>query len=252
MSEFTDKSKQSMQADSMAKENAVPKPVHESISKDENEAVQIESSPDVVEPENTSGSHTENPSLDCTTDKSLCQIKSDISSLSSTVQNIEDSSAKAAKEMYELHKLYHNEFANRLKSMQDELEEYRERDKGRVFDGILGDVAKLYTGYESVLDEIEDTRIKKRMGYMFMDIAQILEASGAAKWKSKPGDKRNAKYCQVVERVPTDNPELHDTIAKSRSTGFYVENRPLVKEFVDLYLFNEKSADKSAESQGGA
>jgi hypothetical protein len=41
---------------------------------------------------------------------------------------------------------------------------------------------------------------------------------------------------------------LHDTIVKSRSTGFYTDNRPLIKELVDIYLFDEKGTEKSAEN----
>lgn len=179
---------------------------------------------------------------------SLEAIQIGIEHLEQEIKTIAESSSKTAGEIREMHKLYHNEFANRLKSMQDELEHYREMDRGRAFDGILGEVAKLYTDNESVLNEIKDEKIKKRIQYMFLDITQILEANGVVRQKSNPGDKRNTKHCQVLERIPTDNPDLHDTIAHSRSTGFYIDNRPLIKELVDIYLFTEKSADKSAEN----
>jgi hypothetical protein len=157
------------------------------------------------------------------------------------VKSIKDSSDKIAGEVREMHKLYHNEFAGRLKSMQDELERYREIEKGRAFDGILNEVAKLYSDYESVLDDITDIKAKKKVNYLLMDILQILEANGVYKQKSGIGDKRNTRYCQVIERIETDDPQLHDTIALSRSTGFYIENRALIKELVDIYLYSENS-----------
>jgi len=178
----------------------------------------------------------------------LKAIQIGVQHLEQELISIAESSSKTACEIRDMHKLYHNEFANRLKSMQDELERYREMDRGRAFDGILGEVAKLYTDNESVLDDIEDVKIKKRIRYMFLDIVQILEANGVARQKSNPGDKRNTKHCQVVERVPTDNPELHDTIVRSRSTGFFIDNRPLIKELVDIRLLTENNADKPAEN----
>jgi predicted house-cleaning noncanonical NTP pyrophosphatase (MazG superfamily) len=177
----------------------------------------------------------------------LKAIQIAIDHLEQGVKSIAESSGKTVGEIREIHKLYHNEYANRLKSMQEELEQYHEMDRGRAFDGILGDIAKLYNTYESVLEDIEDVKLKKRIRYMFLDIVQILETNGVSKQKSNPGDKRSTRYCQVVERVSTDNPELHDTIVQSRGTGFYIDNRPLIKELVDIYLFVEKGADKSVE-----
>ncbi|MDR1802850.1 MAG: nucleotide exchange factor GrpE [Treponema sp.] len=178
----------------------------------------------------------------------LKSIQTGIKHLEQELGTIAESSKKTAGELREMHKLYHNEFANRVKSMQDELDRYREMEKGRAFDGILGEVAKLYADYEPVLDRIEDAKIKEGISYMFQDITQILEAYGVGKQKSNLGDKRNTKYCQIEKRIPTGNPDLHDTIAESHSTGFYIGNRPLVKEYVDIYLYTEKSADKSAEN----
>jgi len=174
-------------------------------------------------------------------------IQSGMEQLERDVKTISESSVKTAGEIREMHKLYHNEFASRLKSMQEELDRYHEMDKGRAFDGILGEVAKLYCDNESVIDQITDDKIKKRIRYMFMDIVQILEANAVFRQKSNLGDKRNPRHCQVVERIPTNNPQLHDTVALSRGTGFYIENRSLVKELVDIYLLTEKTADQADE-----
>jgi len=177
----------------------------------------------------------------------LNQIKSSLDHLTSCVEGIADSSVKTAGEVREIHKLYHGEFAGRLKSMQEELERYHEIDRGRIFDGILTELAKLYSDNSQTVNDITDEKIKKRLRYMFLDMLQILESKGVSKQESKPGDKRNTRHCQVVERIQTDKPELHDTVVLSRSTGFYVENRSLVKEMVDIYLYSEK-ADTSKQT----
>jgi molecular chaperone GrpE (heat shock protein) len=155
----------------------------------------------------------------------------------SKLDTIVSTSTKTTVEVHEMHKLYHNEFAGRLKSMQEELERYREVERGRVYDGILGELAKFYSDNIGVTDEIEDGKASKRLRYMFLDMLQLLESNNVCTQKSRPGEKRNARHCQVVERVTTDDPELHDTVAKSHSTGFYIENRTLVKELVDVFIY---------------
>lgn len=177
----------------------------------------------------------------------LQAVQTGIERLAGELKTIAESSGKTAGEIREMHKLYHNEFANRLKSMQEELDRYHEMEKGRVLDGILGELARLYSAYESLPEEITDEKVKKRTHYMFEDILQILEANGVSRLKSSQGDKRNTRHCQVVERIPVEDPDLHDTVKLSHSTGFYVENRSLVKELVDIYLFADKNAGNPAE-----
>jgi molecular chaperone GrpE (heat shock protein) len=153
-----------------------------------------------------------------------------------------DTSAKVLAEVREMHKLYHNEFAGRLQSMQAELEQYREAEKGRAFDVVLGEIAKLYCIYEPLLALLEDganDAVRKQTRYLFLDIEEILEAHRVCKQKSSPGDKRHTKFCKVTERIPTSDPVLHDTVVRSLSTGFYIDNRPLVKEQVDIYFLDQ-------------
>lgn len=175
--------------------------------------------------------------------EAINEIKTDLTQVSNGVNGITETTSKIASEIREIHKLYHNEFANRLQSMQEELERYRELEKGRTFDGILGEIAKVYSDNITVLNEISDEKINKRLRYMFLDLLQLMGSYDVSKQESKEGEKRNTKHCQVIERIPTDNPELHDTVAKSLNTGFYVENRSLVKEMINVYLYTEKTDD---------
>lgn len=155
------------------------------------------------------------------------------------LEGMEYAAVKTSTEMRELHKLYHTEFAGRLKKMQDELDDYHEIGKGRVFDGILAEIAKLYSDNEKLVDTLESKQLK----FMFMDLLQMLENNGVHVQKSKIGDKRNTKYCQIIEQIVTDDPELHDTVAESLNTGFYVENRTLVKERIHLNVFKESQPE---------
>ena len=177
----------------------------------------------------------------------LFEIQLCMKRVEQNVKTLADSSIKIASEVREMHKLYHNEFAYRLKSMQDDLERYREIEKGRIFDNILGEVAKLYGDHEALLEDITDENLKKRVRYLFEDINQVLEANGVSKQKSTKGDKRNTRHCQVRERILTNNIGLHDTVARSNGTGFYVENRTLIKEPVDIYFYSENADVKSDE-----
>jgi capsid portal protein len=72
---------------------------------------------------------------------------------------------------------------------------------------------------------------------MLHDILQILESNNVKMQKSKPGDKRNKKYCHICDRIMTFNKELDDTVILSHKTGFYVENRFLIKELVEIYWY---------------
>jgi len=156
--------------------------------------------------------------------------------LSEAVDNMRNSSSKIATELHGLHRLYHTEIANRISSMQSELERYREIEKGRIFDDVLSEIAKIYSEYEALINEVADEKAKKKIKYMFLDILQLLESNDVSKQKSDIGDKRNVKHCRIVEQIPTVNPELHDTIVESKNTGFNKDGRTYVHENVKIYV----------------
>lgn len=165
--------------------------------------------------------------------KQLAEIERMGSVVSKTMSGIAD-------ELHELHRLYHNEFAGRLKSMQDELDQYHDAARGNAFDGILGAIARIYANNESLVEEISDPKTRKSVKYMLLDLSDLLEEYGVSMLKSEVGDKRNVRHCLIVERIPTNDPELHDTVAASHSTGFYKGNRTIIKELVDVFFFDRK------------
>ena len=170
-------------------------------------------------------------------DVNQSEMKAELKKIAHEIAESTDADKKIFMELREIHKLYHNEFAGRLKSMQDELDAYHKADRGHAFDGILSAIARIYGNNETLADEIADPKMKKHVKYMLLDLLDLLEEYGVQRIKSSPGDKRNTRHCQVLERIPTDNPALHDTVVVSHNSGFYMENRTIIKEMVDIYLY---------------
>ena len=175
------------------------------------------------------------------------EMKAELEKISRVIAESAEASKKTFTELRDIHKLYHNEFAGRLKSMQDELDTYHKADRGYVFDSILSAIARIYGNNETLVDEIDDPKTKKHVKYMLLDILDLLEEYGVQRLKSNPGDKRNSRHCQVLERIPTDDPALHDTIVASHNSGFYMENRTIIKEMVDIYLYERPATPEVKE-----
>ena len=180
--------------------------------------------------------------LDAQTDEvpdTVQSPQSDSPDVMGRLRSIAKTTDKLSLEMHEIRKLYHNEFAGRLQAMQEELNCYHEMERGRAFDELLRGIAKLYSDNQSIVDLVENEKTHKQLRHMFLDIAELLQGYGVHMQKSNPGDKRNPRFCQVIERRTTDDPDKHDTVVKSHRTGFYVENRALLKEMVDVYLYTK-------------
>ena len=165
------------------------------------------------------------------------------------LESIAGTEQRLFSEVREMHKLYHAEFAGRLKAMQDELEHYRKIDKGRAFDDILASIARIYDNNETLADEVVEPKAQKSIRYMRMDIEDLLGMYGMEKLRSEPGEKRNPRHCQVLNRIFTDNPAKHDTVAKSYNSGFYLGNRTVIKEVVDIYIYAGQSLVQETEEK---
>lgn len=183
--------------------------------------------------------HTDSPPIDADALKNLER----------KIESIEGIEQRLFSEVREMHKLYHSEFAGRLKAMQDELEQYRKIDKGRAYDDILAAIARIYGNNETLADEVTEPKAKKSIRYMLMDIEDLLSVYGMEKLRSKPGEKRNPRHCQILGRVPTADPSKHDTVAKSYNSGFNIGNRTVIKEVVDIYIY-EGSASIGEADEG--
>lgn len=215
------------------KKEAPTAPIEEGeqqVGNGSNDEQSAESNAPVSEP-------AEAPTFPKQDDVTAGEMKAEIEKIRHDIAESVEASKKTFAELREIHKLYHNEFAGRLKSMQDELDAYHKADRGHAFDSILSAIARIYGNNETLVDEIADPKTKKHVKYMLLDILDLLEEYGVQRLKSNPGDKRNPRHCQVLERIPTDDPTLHDTIVASHNSGFYMENRTIIKEMVDIYLY---------------
>lgn len=169
--------------------------------------------------------------------------------MNAKLENIAETEQRLFSEVREIHKLYHTEFAGRLRTMQDELDQYHEIDKGRVYDDILAALARIYNNNENLDEETEEPKVKKSIKYMLMDIEELLGMYGMLKLRSMPGEKRNTRHCQVVKRISTSDPAKHDTIAKSYNSGFYIGNRTVIKELVDIFIYEKMSGKETEKKQ---
>jgi hypothetical protein len=156
-----------------------------------------------------------------------------------------DGIGKILGETRELRKLYHNEFAGRLSKMQAELDEYHNMDKGRMFDGIYQEIANVYCSNIAVLDGIGDDKTRRKVSYLFMDIEQILVSGGLTKHETEEGQVPDFRFSQIARRIPTGDAALDKAVARSASPGFRNERRAIVKELVDIYVYEPEEADES-------
>ena len=222
----------------------------------ETEAETPESEPEEAEDAETSAEESAEaeqqpaecePSGETADDLTLCMAEC-TGEINAHIDEISANTEKLTEELREIRKLYHNEYAMRLRKVQEELDHYHSLEKGRLFDDILRETAHIYSSNLEVLEKIEDEKVKKQLTYMFSDILQLIESNGASVYKSAPGDPRNPRYCKVAEKIPTGDKSLHDTVARSISEGFYIENRPLVQELINVYTFDASLAAEPAEN----
>ena len=168
------------------------------------------------------------------------RLRETVAKNSEDLAEIRRASLQSAQSMQEMHKLLHNEFAGRLRGMQVDLDTYRERERGFIYDGLLAELASLYSDNCHLLElasEGVDPKLEQQLGYLFESISGMLERFEVTMMRSKVGEKRNNRHCQVLRRIPTTDENLHDTVVTSYNIGFYIDNRTLVKEKVDIYVY---------------
>ncbi len=180
-------------------------------------------------PENTSELPASPPSL----------IREEITQDNSEFEKINSGLDKLFSEVRDIHKVCQNFLAGHLRELETELDKYHDIDRGRAFDDVLENIARIYLDYEHLPDEIEDAKIKQRTQYFLLDILQVLESYGVHVQKSCLKEKRNLRFTQVEGYVETEDEALIDTVAESKRTGFYREKNAIIKEIVSLYIKKE-------------
>lgn len=90
------------------------------------------------------------------------------------------------------------------------------------------------------LGENESVQAEKFLRTMPDDLIEILEANGVVLYEDD-SDKFNPKTQRVVKQVPTDKPELENTIAKRVRKGYSWNGVNLKPEMVWIYKFKPEA-----------
>ena len=138
-------------------------------------------------------------------------------------------------ELREIHRICQNFQAGRMRDAESELEKYHEIDRGRAFDDILRDVARIYVDHESLPAAIEDEALRKKVNNILLDVLQVLEGYGVHLQRSSQGSERKLRLTHVVGYEDTEDPELHGKIAASVQAGFCRDNLAVMQELVKIY-----------------
>lgn len=151
--------------------------------------------------------------------------------------------------------------------MQKELDAYKKIDSKEVFVPVLESLASVYIEYQTIfkkkienlsekdLDSVPDgteeiknklesiykdmKEIEKSLNFILDDLKEILEDNGAEIVKSKVGEKRKARLCKIMRKIPTADVEKHNTIAESVREGVILGRQILCNEYVDVYVYDE-------------
>ena len=138
-------------------------------------------------------------------------------------------------------------FQNQVRGgMQEELEIFREQQRGEQFTPILKAIAAVCVEYRSLLDdETIMGRSRRKLQLLFDELEDILADYDAEVFQSNRGEQRRALLTKIINTVATANPELHNKVAKSRRAGVIRNGRPLYREYVDVYVYDASLVNKS-------
>ena len=138
-------------------------------------------------------------------------------------------------------------FQNQVRGgMQEELDVFREQQRGEQFTPILKSIAAVCVEYRALLDdETIMGRSRRKLQLLFDELEDILADYDAELFTSSKGEPRRALLTKIINTVGTANPELHNKVAKSRRPGVIRNGRPLYREYVDVYVFDASLVNKS-------
>ena len=138
-------------------------------------------------------------------------------------------------------------FQNQVRGgMQEELEIFREQQRGEQFTPILKAIAAVCVEYRSLLDDESIMgRSRRKLQLLFDELEDILADYDAEVFQSNRGEQRRAPLTKIINTVATANPELHNKVAKSRRAGVIRNGRPLYREYVDVYVYDASLVNKS-------
>jgi len=138
-------------------------------------------------------------------------------------------------------------FQNQVRGgMQEELEVFREQQRGEQFTPILKAIAAVCVEYRALLDDESIMgRSRRKLQLLFEELEDILADYDAEVFTSNKGESRRALLTKVINTLATANPDLHNKVAKSRRPGVVRNGRPLYREYVDVYVYDATLVTKS-------
>ena len=138
-------------------------------------------------------------------------------------------------------------FQNQVRGgMQEELEIFREQQRGEQFTPILKAIAAVCVEYRTLLDDENIIgRSRRKLQLLFDELEDILADYDAEVFTSLKGEPRRALLTKVINTIATANVEMHNKIARSRRPGVIRNGRPLYREYVDVYVFDAALVNKS-------
>lgn len=122
--------------------------------------------------------------------------------------------------------------------MQHDLDELKAQQSGEQFNPILKEIATIYSEYQVLLDEELPHRARKNLMALFEQLEDLLADYDAEVFRSEVGSVRQTRSCKIVNKVPTANSELHNTIVASRKPGVVRGRMVLYQELVDVYVYD--------------
>ena len=141
-------------------------------------------------------------------------------------------------------------FQNQVRlGMQQELDTFKEQQRGEQFTPILKAIAAVCVEYRKLLtDESISRRTRRTLKLMFDELEEILSEYDAEVFTSQVGAPRRPLLTKIVNTVTTADKNLHNTVAQSRRPGVMRNGRPLYREFVDVYVYDAASTVKKSEA----
>ena len=124
--------------------------------------------------------------------------------------------------------------------MQRDMEKMRSQLDGSIFNSLLKEIATVYVEYGQML--LKDASIqgtaRKNLMMMFSQLEDLLTDYDAEVQQSEVGEVRKGRSTKVIEKVPTGDQTLHNTVALSRRPGVVKDRIVLYPEYVDVYVYD--------------
>ena len=133
--------------------------------------------------------------------------------------------------------------------MQRDLDMLKEQMNGEQFNPLLKEIATVYVEYQSLLtDDTMSDRSRKNLLSLFEQLEDVLREYDAVVYRSVVGSVRQTKICKIIEKIPTDQQEMHNTIAVSRKPGVIRNRSVLYPEYVDVFVYDQSLVEVSTHT----